>query len=634
MANPPSNSLAINGAHELDVVQTLGSTARLDCDASHLDGRLPMTGQQQRGYYDRGGQSHLDRDETGAANTANQMDGHVSAPGGAAPVETCLQQSLHDRRKAGEGADEEAGADDELLGEQIADDGDGHDDKGEDAEQRDEDVDENVDEDEEDEIDPVVAQDMKKLEENFTGISRRFQLVNRIGEGTFSTVYKARDLLGEGYDGGYNGEGSKRRRIGRNGASRITADENTHPTRLGRKNPPRYVALKKIYVTSSPIRIRNELELLASLRGHDTICPLLTAFRHQDQVVAVLPFFPHTDFRLMYRTFLVDDMRYYFRSLFEGLRAVHKAGIIHRDIKPTNFLYNPELKKGVLVDFGLAERYIPRSSDSCPCIRRNDERIQARLVAARRRPPPIGYPKTDSRPTRRANRAGTRGFRAPEVLFKCTAQSPKIDIWSVGVILLTFLGRRFPFFNSMDDVEALIEIATIFGLKRMRAAALLHGQVFDTDIPSIGEFGYSLHKIVQWAYCSESELTPAEQQACNFLLRLLELDPVRRYSARQALRHEFFTAPVMEDAHPWERARLLEKDDDRARKALYTVNDEEMTTDQEAHGVEQKGQQQALEQEEQGGGHEEEQAQAEGVRETEDDAETEEVLETEEEEEE
>lgn len=30
-------------------------------------------------------------------------------------------------------------------------------------------------------------------------------------------------------------------------------------------------------------------------------------------------------------------------------------GIYHRDIKPANFLYNPSTKRGMIVDFGLAE---------------------------------------------------------------------------------------------------------------------------------------------------------------------------------------------------------------------------------------------------------------------------------------
>lgn len=30
-------------------------------------------------------------------------------------------------------------------------------------------------------------------------------------------------------------------------------------------------------------------------------------------------------------------------------------GIYHRDIKPQNFLYNRKKKKGIIIDFGLAE---------------------------------------------------------------------------------------------------------------------------------------------------------------------------------------------------------------------------------------------------------------------------------------
>lgn len=122
-----------------------------------------------------------------------------------------------------------------------------------------------------------------------------------------------------------------------------------------RHRKPRFVAIKKIYVTSSPMRIQNELELLHALRGCKAVCPLITAFRHQDQVVAILPHFQHQDFRMFYREMNVNDIQVYFRSLFEALASVHKHGIIHRDIKPTNFLYDIHRQRGVLVDFGLAE---------------------------------------------------------------------------------------------------------------------------------------------------------------------------------------------------------------------------------------------------------------------------------------
>jgi cell division control protein 7 len=309
-----------------------------------------------------------------------------------------------------------------------------------------------------------------------------------------------------------------------------------------RRARPKFVAIKKIYVTSSPSRILNELELLHDLRSCPSVCPLITAFRHTDQVVAILPYFRHDDFRNYFRNMTVADMSIYFKALFTALSAVHAHGILHRDIKPTNFLYDPASRRGVLVDFGLAEREGVEAKH-CPC---SDDLVtrKARLRTAHlaSNAPHNGYPVQDTRPSRRANRAGTRGFRAPEVLFKCTKQTTKIDVWSAGVILLTILSRRFPFFNSADDVEAMIEIATIFGVKRMRAAGQLHGCMFDTNIPTIGANGFSLERIIMWSTCrvdTKEVLTPAEELALKFLYQCLELDPQDRIGADEALAHPF-----------------------------------------------------------------------------------------------
>ncbi|OJD25275.1 CDC7 protein kinase [Blastomyces percursus] len=422
-------------------------------------------------------------------------------------------------------------------------------------------------EESEPEVDESVAEDMRKLESTFKGISSRYRLINRIGEGTFSTVYKAEDLHYDTYENDWDWEYKSYDRDHERGNDLQPSDRDPSKSkRKGSRSRIPYVALKKIYVTSSPSRIQNELELLSDLRGSRSVCPLITAFRHQDQVVAVLPYFPHTDFRVQYRTFLVSDMRHYFRSLFTALHAVHKADIIHRDIKPTNFLYNPKLRRGVLVDFGLAERdYL--GGELCHCAQNSTaSRYRAMWLQTNILSNTLstGYPKNDSRPSRRANRAGTRGFRAPEVLFKCTSQTTKIDIWSAGVILLTFLGRRFPFFNSADDVDAMIEIASIFGSRRMKAAAALHGQVFETNLPTIGEKGYSWEKIVLWSSCVE-QLTESEKQATRFLSMLLELNPSKRPTAKEALRHEFFTHPETEDL-AWENTGD-KKDGDKTEEA-------------------------------------------------------------------
>ncbi|KAL8930298.1 MAG: hypothetical protein Q9172_000006 [Xanthocarpia lactea] len=394
------------------------------------------------------------------------------------------------------------------------------------------------------EISELAREEISKLDSIFHAKGLKFRIIGRIGEGTFSTVYKAEDLHYDFYQNDWDIEATdgttwssppdKKRR------DQYSQDDQGR--RISRS--PRYVAIKKIYVTSSPMRIQNELELLHDLQGYRSICPLITAFRHHDQVVAVLPYFRHQDFRMFYRQMAPCDIKVYFRSLFTALAAVHKHGIIHRDIKPTNFLYDIERRQGVLVDFGLAER---EGTDCTHCICQEStqsRRIKLESSKAFGQAAAVGYPKNDQRPSRRANRAGTRGFRAPEVLLKCTAQTTKIDIWSVGVILLTILCQRFPFFNSADDVDALIEIASIFGQRRIKACAQLHGTVFECSLPTVGDKGFLLKQIVQWSVSTvrpeeRESIEPELMECISFLELCLELDPRKRISARKALANDF-----------------------------------------------------------------------------------------------
>ncbi|KAG5917870.1 hypothetical protein E4U61_002359 [Claviceps capensis] len=407
----------------------------------------------------------------------------------------------------------------------------------EEGEEEEDEEDEEISEDET--FESSVQADMDKLSDDFPGFRGKYRLIKMIGEGTFSTVYKAEDVLYDRYDNSWDFDDDCSKwtppPLKRNG-SHASSDRSI-------RRRPRFVAIKKIYVTSSPARIMNELELLHDLRQCLSVCPLITAFRNTDQVIAVLPYFRHDDFRRYFREMTTHDIAIYLRSLFTALKSVHEHKILHRDIKPTNFLYDPTTQHGVLVDFGLAER---EGSESKPCLchehremRKHRQTQSAWAQTATTSQP--GYPKSDTRLSRRANRAGTRGFRAPEVLFKCTEQTTSIDIWSAGVILLTILSKRFPFFNSADDVEAMIEIATIFGSKRMKAAGLLHGCVFETNIPTIGQQGFTIEKIILWSTCrtDDKPLTKEEKLAIRFLERCLELDPTRRITAEQALEHPF-----------------------------------------------------------------------------------------------
>lgn len=383
-----------------------------------------------------------------------------------------------------------------------------------------------------------INQEIASFYESFEGLAENFRLLDKIGEGTFSSVYQAVDLRRDEYKNEWDYEGLDRRACPQDQVN--------------------LVAIKRIYVTSSPARIANELRILKNLGGCANIAPLITAMRSRDQVVAVLPYFEHTDFRDFYQTSSVPDIQIYFKQLFNALAFVHSRHIIHRDVKPQNFLYNTGVKRGVLVDFGLAEKAPDPSRFKCVC--------KTQGAGMRDVKPMNGYPKHDTRPGRRANRAGTRGFRAPEVLLKCPDQAPKIDMWSAGVLLLSFLSKRFPFFNSMDDNEALLEIATIFGRRKMEACALLHGAVFETTIPTIKDAPYQFETLVEWCLTgsrprkmtaaalvkqpgstkvtrvvetTEPVFSDDELQAIEFLKLCLDLNPHTRLSASGALKHAF-----------------------------------------------------------------------------------------------
>ena len=123
--------------------------------------------------------------------------------------------------------------------------------------------------------------------------------------------------------------------------------------------------------------------------------------------------------------------------------------------------------------------------------------------------------------------------------------------------MLTILAQRFPFFNSADDVEAMIEIATIFGHLRMRQCAMLHGTVLECTIPTIGKHGFALSQIVQWSASTRTsddgeDLDPEVREAVKFLELCLELDPRKRISARAALANDFLAEQTLSDTEPEE----------------------------------------------------------------------------------
>ena len=101
-----------------------------------------------------------------------------------------------------------------------------------------------------------------------------------------------------------------------------------------------------------------------------------------------------------------DHTQFFLYQILRGLKYMHSAGILHRDLKPRNLLVNSncDLK---ICDFGLARAEIPL--------------LQSHSIVL-----------TDY--------ITTRWYRAPEVLLSWKKYSTAIDVWSVGCIFAELLG--------------------------------------------------------------------------------------------------------------------------------------------------------------------------------------------------
>ena len=117
-----------------------------------------------------------------------------------------------------------------------------------------------------------------------------YEILERIGEGTFSVVYRAerKETLVNDEPTNSRHRQNKKRKSSRNKEVKMAIYNDTNSDNH-RRDKHTIVALKCIHPNSSPKRILNELRFLKTLGGKNGCLPLLGGFRETCGFIAILP---------------------------------------------------------------------------------------------------------------------------------------------------------------------------------------------------------------------------------------------------------------------------------------------------------------------------------------------------------
>nr|WP_278759237.1 serine/threonine-protein kinase [Bifidobacterium catenulatum] len=217
-----------------------------------------------------------------------------------------------------------------------------------------------------------------------------YTLISRLGSGAMGSVWRVRD------DGGHQY------------AMKILRDSLAEEDASGERSRDQLTARE---------RLRREAMALQKVR-HPGVCGIVDMELDDALAFIVTELIEGKNLREDVRTngrYVGDDLERLGRKLIEAVKAVHAAGIVHRDIKPTNVMVSNT--GPVLVDFGIA----------------------------------MG--EGESHVTRTGLVMGTPGFIAPEIIDGAESDEMS-DWWSVASVL-AFAATGEPVFGTKPMMTVL-----------------------------------------------------------------------------------------------------------------------------------------------------------------------------------
>jgi hypothetical protein len=243
-------------------------------------------------------------------------------------------------------------------------------------------------------------------------------------------------------------------------------------------------------------RFRRSARAAARL-AHPNLCPVYEVGEWQGVPFLVMPHLemPSLADRLKVGVpFAPREAAELVRKLAAALQTAHRAGVIHRDLNPSNILLDPE-GEPIVVDFGLA----------------------------------LFVEAGASRLTQTGEVLGTPAYMAPEQLSgNLEAAGAGCDVFNLGVILYELLTGELPFGRTLQEVLPRIMTRDPAPPSSLRA-----------------EVGAELDRVCRKALAKQPQDRYADcQELADDLRRWLDGDPVRAPAAGRQVRRA-------RNAHRW-----------------------------------------------------------------------------------